>query len=282
MPLTIEQFLGDATQVLVASPTPRLDAEVLVMHVTGYTRTQLVTRAAEALGTEQEAKLRELLARRTRGEPIAYVTGRREFWSLDLMVTPDVLIPRPETELLVEQALARIPPEAAWTIADLGTGSGAVALAIAKERPRCHVTAIDASESALAVARANADRLGIRNVVFRHGDWLTPLADTQVDVIVSNPPYIADNDPHLGQGDVRFEPRYALTAGPDGLDAIRRIAIEAPAHIKPGGWLLLEHGAGQGTAAASIIGAAGFTEITGLSDLAGLDRVTAGRTPRTA
>jgi len=250
------------------------------MHVTGLTRTALITRGGEALSTEQEARLRELIERRRKGEPVAYLTGRREFWSLELTVTPDVLIPRPETELLVEQALVRIPPDATRRIADLGTGSGAIALAIASERPHCRVTATDASPAALAVARGNARRLGIGNVEFREGEWFAPLAGLTFDLIVSNPPYIATADPHLMQGDVRFEPRAALVSGGDGLDAIRLIAVQASAHLQHGGWLLLEHGYDQAAAVRAILGTNGLTDITSVADLAGHARVTAGRRPK--
>ena len=276
MPVTIEQFIQQATVTLDASPSARLDAEVLVMHVTGLMRTALITRAGEMLATQQEERLRTLLARRARGEPVAYLTGRREFWSLEFLVTPDVLIPRPETELLVEQALARIPADAEWAIADLGTGSGAVALALAKERPRCHLIATDASEPALGVARANADRLGLHNSEFRCGDWFTPLAGTKFDLIVSNPPYVCFGDAHLTQGDVRFEPRTALVAGTDGLDAIRRIAAGAAAHLKPGGWLLLEHGYNQATAVRALLQAHDYATVTSCRDMAGNERVSSG------
>jgi len=247
------------------------------MHVSGLARTALITRAQDSVSSQNEEQLNELLARRAHGEPVAYLTGRREFWSLELNVTPDVLIPRPDTELLVEQALARIPENSAWTITDLGTGSGAVALAVAKERPRCRVIATDISAAALAIARRNAQQLNIRNIEFRHGEWFAPLAGLVVDLIVSNPPYVAEGDPHLTQGDVRFEPHTALVAGHDGLTAIRRIAAGAAAHLAPGGWLLLEHGADQGAAVVRILAAHGFTAITSHRDLAGLDRVTAAR-----
>jgi release factor glutamine methyltransferase len=277
----LAEFLQNAAAALAeSSPSPRLDAEVLAMHITGLTRTALITRAGEALSTEQEARLGELIERRRKGEPVAYLTGTREFWSLELTVTPDVLIPRPETELLVEQALARIPADAAWRIADLGTGSGAIALAIASERPHCRVIATDASPAALAVARGNARRLGIGNVEFLEGEWFAPLAGLTFDLIVSNPPYIATADSHLMQGDVRFEPRAALVSGGDGLDAIRLIAVHASAHLQPGGRLLLEHGYDQATAVRAMLGMNGLTDITSFADLAGHARVTAGRRPK--
>jgi release factor glutamine methyltransferase len=281
MPMTIDQFIQRATATLTASsPSPRMDAEVLLMHVTSLARSALITRAQELVSPQSEERLKELLARRARGEPIAYLTGRREFWSLELSVTPDVLIPRPETELLVEQALARIPQDSAWTLADLGTGSGAVALVMAKERPRCRVMGTDISVTALAVAQRNAQQLGIHNIEFRHGEWLAPLAGQAVDLIVSNPPYVAEGDPHLAQGDLRFEPQTALVAGHDGLAAIRRIAADAAVQLAPDGWLLLEHGADQGAAVVRILTEQGFTAITGYRDLADLDRVTAARQAR--
>lgn len=277
--MTIEQFIKHAVTVLAGTPSPRLDAEVLAMHVASLTRAQLVTRAADPLVPEQQERLQALLARRARGEPVAYLTGTREFWSMELRITPDVLIPRPETELLVEEALARIPAESDWTVADLGTGSGAVALAVARERPRCRVIATDSSAAALEVARGNARRLGIRNIEFRHGDWLGPLAGERLDLIVSNPPYVAEGDPHLAEGDVRFEPPAALIAGAEGLDAIRIIAASAAAHLRPGGWLLLEHGDTQRTAVARILRDHGFREVRCRPDLAGLYRVTSCRAP---
>lgn len=278
MPATIDQQLRHATQQLTPfSPSPRLDAEVLMMHVTGLARTALITRAQEVLSPQNEKQLQELFTRRAHGEPVAYLTGKREFWSLDLDITPAVLIPRTETELLVEQALARIPEALKWTIADLGTGSGAIALAIAKERPHCQVIATDISAPALAVARANAQRLGIANTEFRHGEWLNPLKDTQLDMILSNPPYIAEHDPHLTQTDIRFEPRSALVAGPDGMSALRVIACDAMRHLRRGGVLLLEHGSDQALAVREALVRQGYLLVSTFSDLQGLPRVTLGQ-----
>jgi release factor glutamine methyltransferase len=275
--MTLEQFIRHATHQLAASsPSPRLDAEVLLMHITGLARTALITHAQELLLPENEKRLHALLARRAHGEPVAYLTGKREFWSLDLCVTPDVLIPRPETELLVEQALAHIPDDAEWTVADLGTGSGAIALAIATERPHCHLIATDNAAAALAVARVNATRLGIAKVEFRQGEWLKPLAGMRFDVIVSNPPYVRANDPHLTQGDVRFEPESALIAGADGLDAIRRITADAVSGLRPGGWLLFEHGYDQAQAVRTLLETHGYDRIASCRDTAGHERVTAG------
>jgi release factor glutamine methyltransferase len=219
-----------------------------------------------------------LLNRRLAGEPIAYVIGQREFFGLPLHVTSDVLIPRPETELLVELALAHIPSETASEVLDLGTGSGAVAIAIAQHRPRTRVTAVDQSVRALAVAEENARQLGAANICFLHGDWFTPLpAGTRFDVIVGNPPYIAEDDSHLTAGDLRFEPRTALASGADGLEAIRTIASAAGRHLKRGGWLLLEHGFEQGAACRNLLADNGFSEISTARDLAGRERVAIAR-----
>ena len=275
MPLTIEEFLRFATQELEAiSPSPRLDAEVLAMHVCGLDRSGLITRAHDMLEAAQQKELDYLLARRQRGEPIAYLTGTREFWSMALNVSPATLIPRPETELLVERALELIPPDTAWTIADLGTGTGAVALAVAEERPRCRVIATDVSPSALNVARSNVKKFDLTNVELRQGDWFVPLAGEKLDMIVSNPPYVCANDPHLQHGDVRFEPASALASGADGLDAIRHIASQAPQHLKTGGHLLLEHGFDQADAVAGLLRQQGYRDIVSHRDLSGNNRVT--------
>ncbi|MEG3049313.1 MAG: peptide chain release factor N(5)-glutamine methyltransferase, partial [Thermomonas sp.] len=223
-------------------------------------------------------RFQALIARREAGEPVAYLTGMQGFWTLDLEVSPATLIPRPETELLVELALARIPPGVASRIADLGTGSGAIALAIAKERLQATVIATDASTAALEVAGRNATRNGIANITFREGDWFAPLAGETFHLIASNPPYIAEGDPHLDQGDLRFEPPTALSSGADGLDAIRCIVRDAPSHLVAGGWLLLEHGWGQGTAVRSLLIEAGFVDVETERDLEGRDRVSRGRT----
>jgi len=225
------------------------------------------------LTSEQQFQLHELADRRALGEPIAYLTGTREFWSMNLKVSPATLIPRPETELLVEKALARIPPDATWTIADLGTGSGAVALALAKERPRCRVIATDISSAALDVARVNAAKFNLTNIEFREGDWFAPLAGETYHIIASNPPYIRNDDPHLKQGDLRFEPGSALIAGADGLDAIRRIVNDAHVYLKAGGWLLLEHGWDQSDAVKALLHQQGCHNICCYHDMAGIGRV---------
>ena len=253
------------------------DAELLLAQALGRSRTWLLAHADDVVAPGDAARFLALVERRAAGEPVAYLTGSRGFWTLDLAVTPATLVPRPETELLVELALARIPLDADTHVADLGTGSGAIALALAKERPRARVVATDASVEALDVARENAKRNGIGNVEFRHGDWLQPLAGETFDLIASNPPYIALGDPHLGEGDLRFEPPTALSSGIDGLDAIRVIVRHAPAYLCAGGWLLLEHGWEQGEAVCALLRDAGFVEIATERDLEGRDRVTLGR-----
>ncbi len=275
---TITQALAWATQRLSHLPeaTPRLEAEMLLAHVLGQARTHLIAWPDKALTPEHEAAFRALVEQRAQGIPVAYLLREREFWSLPLMVSPDTLIPRPETELLVELALARIPADAAWRIADLGTGSGAIALALASERPRCQLLAIDRSAGALAVARANAARLGLRNVVFLRGDWLAPLRAETLEMIVSNPPYIAAADPHIGRGDVRYEPRSALVSGADGLDDIRIIVAGAHAHLKPGGALLIEHGYQQGPAVVAWMQSHGYRRVEDHRDYAGHGRVATG------
>ncbi|GAB4509134.1 MAG: peptide chain release factor N(5)-glutamine methyltransferase [Sulfuricaulis sp.] len=261
----------------MTSPTPRLDAEVLLMHVCGLDRSSLITRDKIALTGEQQQRLDSLLDRRKRGEPVAYITGTREFWSMELYVSPATLIPRPETELLVEKALEHIPRDAEWTIADLGTGSGAITLAIAKERPRCRLIAIDISPAALEVAGSNVARFGLTNVEFREGSWFKPLTDMKLDMIVSNPPYVRADDPHLEQGDVRFEPEQALAAGPEGLDAIRQIVLSAREHLNSTAWLLFEHGWDQATVIGKLLRQHGYRNIVCHPDLSGRDRVTACR-----
>lgn len=247
------------------------------MHVCGLTRAELVTHAGVELCETALARLDTLVARRLAGEPLAYLTGLREFWSLPLRVTPAVLIPRPETELLVERALAHIPTEASWSIADLGTGSGAIAIAIARERPRCRIVATDVSAAALDCARENAQRHGLAHVEFRLGNWCAALGEEHFELIVSNPPYVCATDPHLAQGDVRFEPRAALVAGADGLDAIRTIAACCPRHLANPAVLLIEHGHDQAAAVGRILIDAGFRAIVVHRDLAGLERVTEAR-----
>ncbi len=261
------------------SPSPRLDTEVLVMHVCTLDRAQLITQSDTLLTREQEQALRALLVQRRAGMPMAYVTGVREFWSMALSVTPDTLIPRPDTETLVECALALIPPDILWHIADLGTGSGAIALALAHERPHCRIIATDISIAALAVARANAKHHGLDNIEFHAGSWHTPLGQELFEMIVTNPPYVRLSDVHLSQGDVRFEPSVALIAGEDGLDAIRHIARHSPPRLKAGGWLLIEHGFDQAETVGEILRGNNFEKIDTFRDYAGQARVTQASKP---
>jgi release factor glutamine methyltransferase len=271
---TIEGLLRQA-----ASTIDRVDAEHLLAHVLQRPRTWLFTHASDPAPADAAERFPALVARRLAGEPVAYLTGTQGFWTLDLEVTPATLVPRPETELLVELALARIRARTAARIADLGTGSGAIALAIARERPEARVVATDASAAALDVARRNAVRNGIANVEFRAGDWLAPLAGGRFDLIASNPPYIADGDTHLDEGDLRFEPPTALSSGADGLDALRTIIAGAPARLVPGGWLLLEHGWEQGATVRALLVAGGFVEVETARDLEGRERTSLGRWP---
>lgn len=249
------------------SPVDRADADILRAFVLGCSRAQLVLQPS--LTSVQQTRYESLLARCAAGEPVAYLTGEKEFWSLTLNVTPDVLIPRPDTELLVEWALQLAPQR----VADVGTGSGAIALALAKEMPQARFTATDISAPALAIARLNAQTLKLDNVEFLQGSLLEPLVG-DFDLIVSNPPYIAERDPHLPA--LRYEPALALTSGADGLDAIRAIVGHAPAHLKSGGWLLLEHGADQGAAVRELMQKTGFTRVETRRDLAGHERASAG------
>lgn len=275
---------------------------MLLAHTLGHNRAWLIAHADETLPVVLDTHFTDLAARRRKGEPVAYLIGRREFRGLELEIDPSVLIPRPETETLVEVALGKLPADRVSRVLDPGTGSGAVALAIAHERPLARVLATDRSKIALDVARRNAQRLGLANVAFARGDWYAALRTTKVgargspartrlpalaqavanaaptfDVIVSNPPYVAEADPHLGKGDLRFEPRRALAAGPDGLDALRTIIGEALPFLVPGGWLAVEHGYDQADAVRALFDAAGFDEFTAVRDLAGIVRVAAGR-----
>jgi len=266
--MTIAQLMAD-------SGLPPLEARMLLERMLGKTRAWLIAHADEAAGAEAEQAFAALAERRRQGEPIAYILGKREFYGLDFQVTRAVLIPRPETELLVELALGRIPGNAAVRVLDLGTGSGAIAVALANERPRARLTAVDVDYAALAVARANAGRHGV-NVRFFCGDWFGALSGETFDLIVSNPPYVAAADPHLMTGDVRFEPRRALVGGADGLDCIRAIVASAVAHLRPGAWLLFEHGYDQAEACRTLLEAHGYAKVQSWPDLAGIPRVSGG------
>jgi release factor glutamine methyltransferase len=272
-----ERLQQDAQRLAGVAEQPRFEADLLWAHVLGLSRAQLLMRDREVPPADAAAAAAALVERRCNGEPVAYLLGRREFWSLNLKVTPAVLIPRPETELLVEWALENIPQDREVRVADLGTGSGAIALAIAAGRARARVVATDRSVDALAVARANAESNDVHNVEFRQGDWWAALAGERFDLIVSNPPYIAENDAHLPA--LRYEPRLALTSGQEGLDAIRILVAGAQLYLNPGGALGIEHGAEQGAAVRDLFAAADFAAIETRRDYAGHERVTGGRLP---
>ncbi len=281
----LDTLLREAAARLVAtgSPSARLDAEVLLCHVLGVDRTWLYTWGDREAETAAIARFEALLARREAGEPVAYLTGEREFWGLSLATEPSTLIPRPDTETLVEAALERAVASSGRLL-DLGSGTGAIALALASERPGWAVLGVDLRLEAVALAERNAARLGIANVAFRQSDWFAALgeekkAGRRFDLIVSNPPYLADDDPHLVRGDVRFEPRRALVAGEGGLADLRHLARGARDHLAPGGWLLLEHGAQQGAAVREALADAGYEAVVSRCDLAGHERVSLGCWP---
>lgn len=311
--MNIRSTLGDAASKF-GSDEATLDTRLLLQHLLNVNHAWLIAHAEDTLTTEQSAAFEALLQRRLSGEPIAHILGSREFFGLNLKVTADTLIPRPDTETLVEAALEKASlilrlaqdtrhhkgtalladrPELVegrgndgisdisdtlqpLNMLDLGTGTGAIALALAKHCPQANITAVDFSENALNIARENAKNLAIQNVAFVHSHWFSALNQQRFHIIVSNPPYIAENDPHLSQGDVRFEPKSALTSGADGLDDIRHIIGQASQHLVPNGWLLLEHGYDQAEAVAKLLAEAGFTEIAHAQDLAGIQRVTFG------
>jgi release factor glutamine methyltransferase len=277
-PQTIASVVASAAERLAAvSESPRLDAELLVARAIDMPRAYLFAHPEDVLDADAGARLEETLRRRIAGEPLAYITGTREFWSLELMVTPATLVPRPETELLVELALRQLPRRAAARVLDLGTGSGAVALAIAGERPNCAVTAIDTSRDALAVAEQNVRHLELGNVRCLVGDWTQPVRGERFELIVSNPPYVAQGDPALQA--LRAEPASALVAGADGLDAIRVIARDCVGIIAPQGLLLIEHGADQEGGVRAVLEANGWEGIACHRDYAGHPRVTSARAP---
>lgn len=275
---SIGSLLANAAKVLdAASGSPRLDAELLLSRALDVPRSYLLAHPEDVPDDAARQRFYEALEQRADGKPMAYITGEKDFWSLTLMVSRATLVPRPETELLIEQALNLIPRRADLRILDLGTGSGAIALALARERPLCDIVATDISQDALAVARENARQHDIANIEFVQGDWMQPVAGREFDLIVSNPPYVAAGDPALAK--LTFEPSQALVAGDDGLDAIRRIAAETMDQLTAGGTLLLEHGADQEAAVAELLAAAGWNDVRCFKDLAGLPRVTRASLP---
>lgn len=276
--MDFQHWLHEAISQLQESESPRRDAEILLEFVTGKGRTYLLAFGETPLTDVQQAQLATLLARRQRGEPIAHLTGVREFWSLPLFVSPATLIPRPDTECLVEQALARLP-SGPCRILDLGTGTGAIALALASERPDCEVTAVDRMPDAVELAQRNAAHLAINNVHIQQSDWFSALPDRPFTMIVSNPPYIDEQDPHLTQGDVRFEPLTALVAGDSGMADIVHIIEQSRARLEAGGFLLLEHGWQQGAAVRDAFIRAGYQAVETCRDYGDNERITLGRKP---
>lgn len=256
--------------LLTRPPLPALEARILIGHALGLSRIQLITQNERVLSSDELAHVAMLFNRRLGGEPIAYIVGEREFFGLALKTTPAVLIPRPETELLVELAMERLPPHGHFL--DMGTGSGAIAIAVAHALPQASVTALDASEDALAVARENAARHDA-SIEFLLSDWYAAVGERRFDVIASNPPYIVAGDPHLADGDLRFEPADALTDHADGLSALRAIVAGARAHLRAGGWVLMEHGYDQAPAVRELLAQAGLVEVQSWKDIAGIERV---------
>ncbi|MBV7300093.1 peptide chain release factor N(5)-glutamine methyltransferase [Enterovibrio paralichthyis] len=277
MPISIEHALRDAALLLAQhqSPSPKIDASVLLCHVLDKPSSYLYTWSDKLLTDEEEAAFNALLARRKLGEPVAYIIGYRDFWSLRLNVEPSTLIPRPDTERLVELALERLP-QGEGTVLDLGTGTGAIALAIASERKDIGVTGVDLRDEAVALAKRNQLANGISNAAFLQSSWFDNVPAQRFTMIVSNPPYIDPEDPHLSQGDVRFEPKSALIADDQGLADIRHICQHSPEYLADGGWLLIEHGYDQGEKARAIFADAGFSDVETVQDYAGQDRVTLG------
>ncbi|WP_455220526.1 peptide chain release factor N(5)-glutamine methyltransferase [Kaarinaea lacus] len=276
---TIKQAIAEASANInqLADVAAKLEAEILLAYLLKKSRSYLHTWPEQSLEPHVLDQYQALVQRRCRGEPIAYITEQREFWGLPLIVSPTTLIPRPETERLVEIALQKIPANKSWLIADLGTGSGALALALASERPLSHIVGTDISEAALAIAEQNRRQLKLENVRFALGRWFDPVFDLRFDLVVSNPPYVASNDPHLQEGDLRFEPQQALSAGPDGLEAIREIVASAINHLKPGAWLMLEHGYNQGEAVINLLEKSGFHHVLCHEDYAARERATEGQ-----
>ena len=269
---TIAQALQQACQEI-----DHIDARILLQHILNVNHAFLLTHSSQVLSSAQDRTFCQLVARRVNGEPIAYLIGECDFYDLTFKVTPDVLIPRPETELLVELALKRISAKNNYRVLDLGTGCGAIALTLAKHCPQINVVAVDLSTAAVSVARKNVGNIQVNNVCIATGNWFGELSGEKFDLIVSNPPYVGENDPHLKQGDLRFEPKMALTADADGLACIRNIIAAASDHLVIGGWLMFEHGYDQATTCRGLLEAAGFAETFSHPDLAGIMRVSGGQ-----
>lgn len=276
--LDVRTAMSCARDLQGLSETPRLDVELLLQHATGWDRARLLAWPEHSLNDEEARQFLNLFEQRKQGHPVAHLVGRRQFWSLELEVTPDTLIPRPETEILVELALELALPADA-RVADLGAGTGAIALALATERPGWKVTGVEQSPDAYAVAMRNRDRLGLDRIELCQQRWEDFSPETALDLVVSNPPYVEEDSPWLSQGDVQFEPESALVSGPDGLEAIRDLASRARGWLRPGGWLALEHGSVQAAAVRDLLARNDFQEVASRTDLAGLDRVTFARAP---
>jgi len=280
MNFCIEEILKSAErQLALCSDSPRLDAEILLAFILKKNRSYFHAFPEVVPDDADQQQFERLLSQRLEGHPIAHLTGSREFWSLDLTVNHHTLIPRPDTELLIEFVLQQFTQQA-LKVADLGTGSGAIALALASEKPDWEITATDQSDAALKVAQANAKKLELNNVRFHQGSWFQPLTENNYDLIISNPPYIPANDPHLTRGDVRFEPDSALVSGKDGLDDIRQLITIAPDYLTNNGWLILEHGYDQKQEIKALFEAASYQQIIQKDDYAGNPRMTAGQKPK--
>jgi release factor glutamine methyltransferase len=276
-PTSRQAALYSATQKFQHLDTPRLDAELLLIHVLHISRAQLYAWPEKLLNDEQWQQFQNLVKQRIEHQPIAYLTGHKEFWSLDLRVNAATLIPRPETELLVEQALKYLHEIEQPVILDLGTGSGAIALALAQECPHARITAVDVNSQALEIAQYNAQNLELNNIQFQLSHWFQDLPIQKVHLIVSNPPYIANDDPHLSLGDVQFEPLQALVSGKDGLDDIREISNQAKSFLLPEAYLLFEHGYDQAATVQQILREQGYKNVKTIKDLAGKERVSLGQ-----
>lgn len=276
-PLSIQEILSQACMALdKVSDSPRIDAEVLLCHVLSKNRSYLYTYPERELAADALMTFKQLIEKRQLGHPIAYLLMNKEFWSMKLALSPATLIPRPATERLVELALSLMPAKQKLHILDLGTGSGAIALALAKERPHWQVDACDLSEAALNIAKHNAKQLNLEHIQFYQSNWFGSLPAQTYDLIVSNPPYIAQDDPHLNQGDLRFEPQHALISGLDGLNDIRHIIQKSPSYLSPGAFLLIEHGYNQKPALKQLLHETGFQNIECWQDYEGIDRISGG------
>ena len=273
--ITVSELVNSFSNLLKSKlDTSRLDVEVLICHALNWRRAKLYSHSDYLLSQQEQDNILTLINRRLHHEPVAYITGFQEFWSLPFKVSPATLIPRPETEHLVEEALNKIPQEQNIRVLDLGTGSGAIALSIASERPKARITAVDISEDALAIAEENQHQLQLKNVTLLQSNWFEKLAPTEFDLVISNPPYVAESDPHLSQGDVAYEPSIALSSGSKGLDDIEKILSQVTPYLRPGGWIMLEHGYNQASNVQDLMQKFGFNKIETKKDVAGLDRIT--------